>query len=182
MADNDAMVVRFKPSAILALVFATPVPGQAGSPECILCSNIEGTENGGKKQDKPLHIEVTSKLSFSRLALTGKGDAQVAVDPASGERKLSGEIIGLGEYPAAASITLTGEPGRRLRIEIPHSITMFSSTGGAITIGDIRSTLGSAPQLDSTGKLDFSFGGRLDVKGNISGSFRARIPITAEYE
>jgi Domain of unknown function (DUF4402) len=182
MTDKGAMIRCFKLFAVLALVCANPVLAEAASPECMLCSNIESAENRGNKQEIPLHIEVTSKLSFSRLALTGKGDAQVAVDPASGERKLNGEIIGLGDYPAAASITLTGEPGRRLRIDIPRSITMSSSSGGAIFINDIRSTLGGAPQLDYTGKLVFSFGGKLEVKGNISGSFRGRIPITAEYE
>ncbi|MEE9434692.1 MAG: DUF4402 domain-containing protein [Sphingorhabdus sp.] len=176
------MLGRKTPLGALMMLAALPILGGAAAPGCLLCSPSEGGQNGVQKTAIPLRINVTTKLSFSRLALTGNGSARVAVDPESGARNLDGNIIGLGGYPAAASVTLTGEPGRSVRIDLPTQIKMQSSTGGVILISDIRSTLGPAPRLDATGKLDFSFGGRLEISGNMSGSFRGRIPITANYE
>ncbi len=164
------------------LVAIAPFIGGAAAPSCMLCSEDETAKNQAERAGKPLKISVTSKLNFSRLALTGQGSAQVAVDPESGMRNINGEIIGLGGYPAAAEVLLIGEAGRNVRIDLPSKISMHSSTGGAISIVDIRTTLGPSPKLDSNGQLKFSFGGRLQLSGNIAGTFRGRIPITANYE
>jgi len=176
------MIVCRKPIFALALLSACPFLGGATAPDCMLCAPEKEGERRLEEREIPLRIEVTTKLSFSRMALTGNGAAQAALDPESGQRKLSGEIMGLGGYPVAGSVTLTGTPGKSVRIDLPRSIKMLSSTGGSILINDIRSTLNAAPRLDANGKLDFSFGGRLEINGNMSGSFRGRIPITAHYE
>ncbi len=182
MVDNCAMSGGRNPIFAFALFCAAPLLGGAAAPDCLLCTPEKDAENKPEKREIPLRIEVTAKLSFSRMALTGNGGAQVAVDPESGRRNLNGDIMGLGGYPVAGSVTLTGEPGRGVRIDMPRSIRMLSSTGGSILINDLRTTLNAAPRLDANGKLDFSFGGKLEVNGNMSGSFRGRIPITANYE
>ena len=41
--------------------------------------------------------------------------------------------------------------------------------------------LPSAPRLDSTGRLEFRFGGRLRVSGDSEGDYRGDIPVTVEY-
>ena len=172
------MIGRF---AILSLaLLCTGAPAFVEAAPCMLCTS-DAARNGEKKPGIPLRIEVTTKLSFSRIALTGRGGAQIAVDP-DGGRSLNGEAVPLGGYPAAGSVLLTGEPGRTVRVDMPREIAMLSSTGGRITIEDMRTTLGPSPRLNGAGKLEFSFGGRLSVSGNMAGRFRGRIPITANYE
>ena len=77
---------------------------------------------------------------------------------------------------------VTGEPGRAVRIDMPSAIRLTSATGGSVEIVNLRTNLSPAPRLDMYGRLEFAFGGDLLLKGNVSGQFRGRIPITAEYE
>jgi hypothetical protein len=65
---------------------------------------------------------------------------------------------------------------------MPASVQMTSATGGVIEVTGLRTSLPGNPRLDQTGRLEFSFGGTLLIRGDSSGTFRARIPITAEYE
>jgi Domain of unknown function (DUF4402) len=130
----------------------------------------------------PISLEITTNLSFSRAALTGNHGGQMRIDPVTGSRQLAGGVIDLGGAALAGSAIVRGEPGRAIRIEMPLNVRMSSSTGGAIEISDIQTSLSPAPRLDNFGQLNFQFGGRITVKGNVSGTFRGRIPITAEYE
>ena len=59
---------------------------------------------------------------------------------------------------------------------------MTSPTGGTVEITGLRTSLMGGARLDSAGRLEFSFGGTLIVRGNVSGTFRTRIPITAQYQ
>lgn len=181
MVDNAVMFGRFFIIALLGV--GTPAFGDAARGDlkigCMLCGADE--QQGKAKAEIPLRIEVTAKLSFSRIALTGRSGAQILVDP-RGARQMNGDAIALGGYPVAGSVVLTGEPGRSVRIDMPRDIAMLSSTGGRISIEDMRTTLGPSPRLDNSGRLDFSFGGRIAVRGNTAGRFRGRIPITANYE
>jgi len=168
---------RFK---ILAVSIVAPLLIGAGPTPCLLCTQGEN-ETRYSAPEIPLRIEITTPLNFSRIALTGRSGAQITVDPA-GAHSLNGDAVPLGGYPVAGYVMLTGNPGRSVRIDIPREVTMQSSTGGQISITDMRTTLGRAPRLGASGRLEFSFGGRLDVKGDMAGRFRGRIPITAHYE
>ena len=75
-----------------------------------------------------------------------------------------------------------GEPGRYVRIDLPARVEMTSSTGSKIEIANLKTNLQITPQLDASGQLTFSFGGDLNVNGDMSGKFRGRIAITAQYE
>jgi Domain of unknown function (DUF4402) len=130
----------------------------------------------------PISLEITTNLSFSRAALTSDHNGQIRIDPLTGSRQLGGGIIDLGGAALAGSATVHGEPGRAIRVEMPQTVSMSSSTGGAIEISDIQTNLSPAPRLDNFGTLIFQFGGRISVSGNVSGTFRGRVPITAEYE
>ncbi len=137
-------------------------------------------ETGG--QTRPLNIEVRSSLDFSRATSTGSSGGRIAIDPDSGARTVSGDVLDLGGSPFAGSAVVTGEPGRRIRVGMPATIRLTNATGGVVEIVSLRTNLSPAPRLDLYGKLEFSFGGDLLLKGNVAGRFRGRIPITAEYE
>jgi len=181
MVDNSLMLGRNTIFSALLLCVGAPLLAGATEPQCLLCAKDAEAESSNVKTTIPLRIEVATKLSFSRIALTGRGGANIAVDPQGGS-SLNGQAVPLGGYPEAGTVMLSGEPGKPVRVDMPREIAMLSSTGGRITIQDIRTSLGPSPRLDNAGKLEFSFGGKLAVSGNLSGRFRGRIPITANYE
>jgi hypothetical protein len=160
----------------LGLCLAAVGPTAAQS----LSSGAFGRQGSGT--ERPLDIEIRSSLNFSRATATGANGGQIAIDPDSGARSVSGDIIDLGGSAFAGSAIVTGEPGRAVRIEMPQSIRLASITGGSVQIVNLRTNLPPAPRLDLTGRLEFAFGGDLLIKGAMAGNFRGRIPITAEYE
>lgn len=131
---------------------------------------------------RPLNIEIRSSLDFSRATATGANGGSIAIDPNSGALRISGDVLDLGGSPFAGSAVVNGEPGRTVRIDMPSTIRLSSATGGSVEIVNLRTNLSPAPRLDMYGRLEFAFGGDLLLKGNVSGQFRGRIPITAEYE
>jgi hypothetical protein len=136
-------------------------------------------------QDKgeiPLQVEIRTQLDFSRATTGGKGGGRISIDPDSGTRQVAGNLVDLGGSALAGTAVVTGEPGRQIRIDLPLSIRMTGSHGGAIEITNLRTNLPAGARLDAFGKLEFSFGGDVNVDGNSTGTFRGRIPITAEYE
>lgn len=152
---------------------------------CRLCSQSGTVEKASAvpREEIPLTIEITANLDFSRAAIAGSGGGgRIEVDPDNGARAVRGGLVDLGGYANAGTAQLRGEPGRPVRIDLPPSVRMTSSTGGYIEITGLRTNLPGVPQLDSTGRLTFSFGGRIEVHGDMTGLFRGRIPITANYE
>ncbi len=152
---------------------------------CRLCSKSESVEKvaNAHRDEIPLTIEITANLDFSRAAISGSGGGgRIEVDPDGGGRAVKGGLVDLGGYANAGTALLRGEPGRPVRIDLPPSVRMTGSTGGYIEITGLRTNLSGVPQLDATGRLTFSFGGRIEVHGDMTGSFRGRIPITANYE
>lgn len=161
---------------------ASTAPYSAEAQGCRLCST--DTEDGETvvENEIPLRIKITTSLNFSRAALTGRGSGNIAVDENNGEKRVSGQLIDLGGFAVAGSVVITGEPGREIYVDLPNNIVMRSDQGGKIDIQSLRTDLPSSPRLDLSGELRFSFGGNLAVKGDASGKFRGRIPITANYE
>jgi hypothetical protein len=159
-----------------------PLLVAAGDDVCRLCTPSDASGQIVQQREIPISIEITTKLDFSRAALSGGGGGAIDLDPQNGSRHVDGAIIDLGGSSLAGTAIVHGEPGRSVRIEMPGRAAMTSSTGGMIEIIGLRTSLTGNPRLDSAGKLEFSFGGRLQVRGNASGTFRARIPITVEYE
>ena len=158
---------------------ASPVAAQ-----CLLCTTPAAPANPASVMDapeRPLRIEVTADLDFSRLTTNGSGGG-VTVDPQSGSRRLDGDVVDLGGYALRGEVVVTGTPGRAVRITLPNEITLISDTGARTIVRPIVTNLSPAPRLDMAGRLAFSFGGRLTVTAGMDGSFRGRIPITADYE
>jgi Domain of unknown function (DUF4402) len=167
--------------AVLALGLLPLLVG-AGDDSCRLCTASDITKQVETAREIPLTLEISTKLDFSRAALSGTGGGAIELDPLNGTRRVDGGMIDLGGSALAGTAVVRGEPGRAVRIDMPTSARMTSSTGGVVEIAGLRTTLSSQPRLDQSGRLEFSFGGKLLVRGNVSGTFRARIPITAQYE
>lgn len=129
-----------------------------------------------------LQVEIRTQLDFSKAATAGSSGGRISIDPNNGSRQMAGDIVDLGGSALAGSAVVTGEPGRSIRIDLPMSIRMAGSNGGAIEVRNLRTNLPPNAKLDSFGRLEFSFGGDLEIKGSVAGTFRGRIPITAEYE
>lgn len=130
----------------------------------------------------PLQVEIRTQLDFSKAASGGSGGGRISIDPTNGTRQMAGDIVDLGGSALAGSAVVTGEPGRSIRVDLPMSIRMSGSSGGAIEIRNLRTNLPPHAKLDGFGRLEFNFGGDLEIKGSVAGTFRGRIPITAEYE
>ena len=133
-------------------------------------------------EEVPLRMEIRTQLDFSRATTGGNGSGGISIDPTSGDRRVMGDIIDLGGSALVGSAALTGAPGRTVKVDIPLTIRMTSAAGGDIEITNLRTNLPPQPKLDAFGRLEFTFGGDLVIKGSVAGTFRGRIPITAEYE
>lgn len=149
---------------------------------CLLCGGQKPIPLAVAERDIPLSIEITTKLDFSRAALAASGGGEIDIDPHSGNKRIDGGMVDLGGAALAGTARVTGTPGRSVRIEMPATARMTSASGGVVEITGLRTSLTGDARLDSTGSLEFSFGGRLIVRGNVAGTFRARIPITAQYQ
>ncbi len=132
--------------------------------------------------EQPVNIEIITQLNFSKASMKSRGTGQIVIDPNSGARMVGGALVDLGGGGFVGSARVTGEPGRHIRIDMPHTVRMTSTGGGVIEINNLRTDLTNGPVLDIAGRLNFNFGGDLIVNGAVSGTFRGRIPITAEYE
>ncbi len=170
-------MVRLLALAAMLLAMTPALPARAQD-ECILCGASGSTQSAG---ERPLQIEITTNLAFSRLALTGKGEPTVNIDPATGQRRTSSGIVPLGGMSFQGRARITGEPGRAVRIVMPRVIRMSSSSGGSAELSQIETDLPPWPALDANGVLEFSFGGEMRVEGGAGGVLRGQIPNTVDY-
>ncbi|MEP2987965.1 MAG: DUF4402 domain-containing protein [Parasphingorhabdus sp.] len=153
--------------------------------QCRLCatpSGVNATNSTAKEREKPLSIEITANLDFSRLALLSRSGGEVSIDPVSGHRRVSGAITDLGGMSLKGEGRLEGEPGRYVRIHLPDQITLSAPNGSTAEVVKLETNLPSQAKLDRVGRLSFTFGGKLRVTGNAGGQYRGRIAITADYE
>ena len=64
---------------------------------------------------------------------------------------------------------------------MPRQVTMSAADGSNAELTDLVTDLPANPMLDGDGTLEFTFGGKLNVKGHQGGNFRGRIPISVDY-
>lgn len=167
--------MRPAPALIAATLVLASQPA-AAQDDCRLCSD----ESEGR-HEKPLTIEISTNLNFAKLALTGRNTASASIDPLTGEKRTSGDIVSLGGMAVSGTGRITGEPLRQVRIDLPPFIPMSSIDGRAATLTDFTTSLPSNPTLNAQGELEFTFGARLVMKGGRGGNYRARIPISVDY-
>ncbi|MFA7587073.1 MAG: DUF4402 domain-containing protein [Novosphingobium sp.] len=161
-------------SALAGMMFLMPM-ATAAQEVCTLCRPASSAD------ERPLSIEIASNLVFSRLALTGKGDAQAAIDPQTGAKRTAGGVVDLGGNAIQGRARITGMPNRAVRVSFPDTVTMTSTTGGTAVLTDFATDLPPWPVLDDSGSLEFGFGGSLRLSGPVGGALRGRIPISVDY-
>jgi hypothetical protein len=114
------------------------------------------------------------------LILLGAGEGTAVLRP-DGSSSSTGTILDVSPRAIAGTVTVHGEPGRSIRVDLPQRIVLHSLSGGEVTFDNVVSDLPSLPKLDSAGNLTFRFGGRLRISGDADGDYRGDLPITAEY-
>lgn len=168
--------------AALALACATgsavPASAQEMSAPCRLCGPIEGS--GNQETAQPVQLDVEARLDFDQLILAGSGAGSAELTP-NGSRIANGSVTAIGARAMAGEVSIRGEPGRQVRIELPGDVQLHGYNGGSIRLESISSDLPPAPKLDSAGRLSFRFGGILRVSGDTDGEFRGDVRINVEY-
>ena len=172
MTGRNALASSILAAALLA------GPPDAARAQCRLCSTP--TTQLETEGDDPLRLEVQASLDFDRLVLLGAGQGAATLLP-SGERSATGSIATLSARAMVGSVTVQGEPGRAVRVELPSRVQLHSLSGGQIAIEEMETDLPGTPTLDSAGNLSFRFGGRLTISGDAEGEYRGDVPINVEY-
>ncbi len=167
----------------ISLLLATCVFAAAplGAEPCRLCAPEQTRLSEGGRTRVPLTISIETALDMGRIAQGDTGGA-VEIDAHTGSRRVGGTLTDLGGMALRGTAIVTGAPYARVRIELPVRVQLRSATGENAEVVDFRSDLSAHPVLDAEGRLVFSFGGRLVLKGSESGSFRGNFPISADYE
>lgn len=163
--------------ALLAGLLAVPTGATA---QCRLCATPD-TGIGAAASGAPIRLEVATRLDFDQLILVDTRASGTARLNPDGSGTTSGALGALGGRAMVGSVVVRGEPGRLVRIGFPPSITLHGRIGGSLVLTGIVSDLPSLPRLDSSGELQFRFGGELRVEGDAAGDYRGEIPITVEY-
>ncbi|QLC25620.1 DUF4402 domain-containing protein [Parasphingopyxis algicola] len=161
----------------LPLAAPSAVAAQAA---CRLCDD-EAPIVARARPARPLQIDIDTGIDFDRMALIDYQGGAAEIDPLTGQRRLT-RLLDLGGVAMRGTVTIRGEPGRAVRIDLPDQVVMRAPGGRRVELRDMRSDLPAQPRIGSDGVLRFSFGGRIDVDGEDFGRFRGRIRVSAEYE
>jgi len=164
--------------ALLSLVIAAAFPLPA-SAQCRLC-DTPTTIRDDQSAKGEVRVEIETSLNFDRLVLSGEGEGSAMLRP-DGSSTIAGAVADMSPRAMVGTVTVRGEPGRAIRIDLPRRIVLHSLSGGEVTFDDVVSDLPSVPRLDPAGNLTFRFGGRLRLSGDAEGDYRGDLPITAEY-
>ncbi|MDZ3832139.1 MAG: DUF4402 domain-containing protein [Sphingopyxis sp.] len=161
------------------------VSGAAAIPvaaQCMLCA-VTATDGriAAREAETPLRVEVETQLDLGRVAAGAAGGA-VELDPVSGSRRLSGDLVDLGGFSLSGSVSVRGAPGAAVRVILPATVDLESEGGRNARVTGLVTDLPPAPRLGPDGRLRFRFGGRLQVAGLGDGDYRGRIPVTVEYQ
>lgn len=164
------------PFAATILALAAPAPAPA---QCRLC-DAPTTQRAAEDGKSEVRLEIESSLNFDRLILFGAGEGSAVLRP-DGSTSSAGTVADVSPRAMVGTVTVRGEPGRTIRVDLPRRIVLHSLSGGEVTFDDVASDLPSLPRLDSAGNLTFRFGGRLRISGDADGEYRGDLPITADY-
>jgi hypothetical protein len=170
-----------KPLALTLVALAAAAAGAwPASGQCRLC-DTPTTALTNSTSSSGIDLQIETSIDFGRLMLSGPGQG-AAVIRADGSNAAEGALAGVSARAMVGSASVHGEPGRAVRVELPHRVDLYSIDGGRITFDDVVSDLPSLPRLDSAGNLTFRFGGRLTITGDAEGQYRGDLPITVEFQ
>lgn len=160
----------------VGMIAPAPLGAQAN---CQLC--LPRDVPGQNRPNRPIHIDIETILDFATAAHTDSGSGTVTLDARTGQRSFAG-LVGVGGPALRGTVTITGEPFRRIVIEVPARIALNSTMGAKADITEIQTNLSPDPRIGADGRLVFLFGGRLAVRDGAAGDFHGRIQIRAEYQ
>lgn len=163
---------------VCATALAAPASAQDVAAPCLLCKPSEGT--AGADPETPVALDVAANLDFDRLILASASPGSAELRP-DGSRAVIGSVTAISPRATLGEVAIRGEPGRQVRIELPHSIELTGFNGGTIRLESIRSDLPPVTKLDSNGRLSFRFGGIVRVSGDTDGEFRGDVRVNVEY-
>ena len=162
-----------------ALLVAAVPPAAA---QCQLCApDTAASAVPGRQAATPLRVDVETRLDMGRIAVGAMG-GEVEIDPASGARRMRGDVVDLGGFALTGTVTVRGEPGAEVRVILPASVDLESGHGRTARVTGLATDLSAAPRLGLDGRLVFRFGGRLQIASLDDGDYRGRIPVTVEYQ
>jgi hypothetical protein len=173
------MAHRHALASLLLAASVTAAAPDGASAQCRLCST-PSTQAADDDDAESIRLQVETSLDFDRLVLLGTGEGMATILP-NGERSASGTVATVSARAMVGAVTVHGEAGRSVRVEMPSRIDLYSVNGASISIEEIESDLATMPRLDSAGNLSFRFGGRLKVTGDAEGEYRGDVPITVDY-
>ena len=151
----------------------------AGLAPCRLCGG--GSDSSlNARPATPLRLQVESRLDFDKVVFEGKGNAVLALSPA-GIARLSGAATAAGARAMPGVVLVRGEPGRAVRIDLPHQVELFGGGAGSLRIDSLVTDLAPFPRIGDDGTLSFRFGGDLRLTGDSDGAYHGTIDITVEY-
>ncbi len=174
--DTGTMARTAFPAAIIAALALLPAPAPAQD-GCRLCYSSPAATPG----ERPLSIEIFADLSMGKLAMTGRGGGSVTVDPDSSGKRTQGDMLDLGGSTITGRGLIRGEPLRDVRVDLPDRVPMSAPDGSEAELTGFTTNLPAHPVLDSNGRLEFTFGAKLVVRGSRGGNYRGRIPISVDY-
>ena len=164
---------RYFPLAVMLLA-------PAAQAQCRLCP-VE-THERAVLPSMPLRINVEAALDLGRAAqVRSGGGGTIALDPTTGERRVSGGLADLGGFSLKGTVRLQGEPFAPVAVSMPSRIPLTAPDGSTADVIDIRTNLAPNARLDREGQLSFAFGGRLIVTAGQAGDFRGRVTVVADY-
>lgn len=153
----------------------------ASAAQCMLCAQDRSGGAATRRAETPLRVEVETRLDMGRVAIGAMG-GEVELDPVSGARRVRGDIVDLGGFALTGVVTVRGEPDAEVRVILPASIDLESGHGRTARVTGLVTDLSVTPRLSADGRLQFRFGGRLQVAALDDGDYRGRIPVTVEYQ
>jgi len=140
---------------------------------------------GNAQEPVRVAVERLSDLDFGRLAKLGVRSGSVTIEAQSGNRTVEGGLEFLSGQAHRARFEITGQPGARLRIQLPSNLRIYSSRqqGTSIRVHKLRYEIDNNGIIDSDGKTTVWVGGTLVVaKTTPPGDYRGFFRIRATYD
>jgi hypothetical protein len=126
----------------------------------------------------PIVVRTVQDLRFGPLAKAPSAPGAVSIDPRSGNRQLTGDVVALGGDYGFAEFELLGEPGAVYQIVLPSGLHL----GRGRTIVGLVAHPGLAGTFGVDGKATVQVGGTLELAPVVEcGRHDALFTISVEY-
>jgi hypothetical protein len=140
---------------------------------------------GAAQEPVRVGVERLSDLDFGRLAKLGVQSGSVTIEANSGNRTIEGGLEPLSGQAHRARFEISGQPGARLRIQLPSKVRIYSSRqqGASVRVLKLRYEIDNNGIIASDGKTTVWVGGTLVVaKSTPPGDYRGIFRIRATYD